>query len=36
MECFPKKKFFEKAQAFALYPTVDDTYFTIEELKEKN
>ena len=30
-----EEKFFEKAQAFALYPTVDDTYFTIEELKEK-
>ncbi len=28
-------KFFEKAQNFALYPTVDDTYFTFEELKEK-
>ena len=28
-------KFFEKAQAFALYPTVDGKYFTIEELKEK-
>jgi molecular chaperone HtpG len=30
-----EEKFFEKAQAFALYPTVDDAYFTIEELKEK-
>ena len=30
-----EEKFFEKAQAFALYPTVDDTYFTFEELKEK-
>jgi len=30
-----EEKFFEKAQAFALYPTVDHTYFTIEELKEK-
>ena len=30
-----EEKFFEKAQAFALFPTVDDTYFTIEELKEK-
>ena len=30
-----EEKFFEKAQAFALYPTVDGTYFTIEELKEK-
>jgi len=28
-------KFFEKAQKFALYPTVDGTYFTFEELKEK-
>ncbi|MFC2109493.1 molecular chaperone HtpG [Bacteroidota bacterium] len=28
-------KFYEKAQKFALLPTVDDTYFTIEELKEK-
>jgi len=28
-------KFFEKAQAFALFPTVDNTYFTIKELKEK-
>ena len=28
-------KFFEKAQTFALFPTVDNTYFTIEELKEK-
>jgi molecular chaperone HtpG len=28
-------KFYEKAGAFALYPTVDDTYFTLEELKEK-
>ena len=28
-------KFFEKAQKFALFPTVDDTYFTFEELKEK-
>ena len=26
-------KFFEKAQAFALFPTVDNTFFTIEELK---
>ncbi|MEZ4875906.1 MAG: molecular chaperone HtpG [Flavobacteriaceae bacterium] len=30
-----EEKFFEKAQAFALYPTVEDTYFTFEELKEK-
>jgi molecular chaperone HtpG len=28
-------KFFEKAQAIALFPTVDNTFFTIEELKEK-
>jgi molecular chaperone HtpG len=26
-------KFYEKAGAFTLYPTVDDTYFTLEELK---
>ncbi len=30
-----EEKFFEKAQAFALYPTVDNSYFTLEELKEK-
>tara|TARA_R110002073_G_scaffold40547_5_gene115007 strand:- start:114358 stop:116286 length:1929 start_codon:yes stop_codon:yes gene_type:complete len=28
-------KFFEKAQKFALYPTVDGSYFTFDELKEK-
>ncbi|MNQ45086.1 Chaperone protein HtpG [compost metagenome] len=28
-------KFYEKAGAFVLYPAVDDTYFTLEELKEK-
>jgi len=28
-------KFYEKAGAFTLYPTVDETYFTLEELKEK-
>ncbi|MBM1107931.1 molecular chaperone HtpG [Aurantibacter crassamenti] len=28
-------KFFEKAEKFALYPTVDGTFFTFEELKEK-
>jgi molecular chaperone HtpG len=28
-------KFFDKAKNFTLYPTVDDTYFTLEELKEK-
>ncbi len=28
-------KFYEKAGAFALYPTIDDQYFTLDELKEK-
>jgi molecular chaperone HtpG len=28
-------KFYEKAGAFVLYPTVDNKYFTLEELKEK-
>ena len=28
-------KFFEKADKFALYPTVDNTYFTFEELIER-
>jgi len=28
-------KFYEKAGAFTLYPTVDDHYFTLDELKEK-
>lgn len=28
-------KFFDKAGQFALYPTVDDQYFTLEELEEK-
>ena len=28
-------KFYEKAGAFVLYPTVENTYFTLEELKEK-
>jgi len=28
-------KFFEKAQKFALFPTVDGSYFTFEELQEK-
>lgn len=28
-------KFFDKAQDFALYPTVDNTYFTFSEFKEK-
>jgi molecular chaperone HtpG len=27
-------KFYEKADAFTLYPTVDDKYFTLDELKE--
>lgn len=30
-----EEKFFDKAQDFALYPTVDGTYFTLAELKEK-
>ena len=30
-----EEKFFEKAEKFALYPTVDDTYYTFEELQEK-
>ncbi|WP_395062038.1 molecular chaperone HtpG [Flavobacterium sp.] len=28
-------KFYEKAGDFVLYPTVDDTYYTLAELKEK-
>ena len=28
-------KFFEKAQAFALYPSVDNKYYTFEEFEEK-
>ncbi len=28
-------KFYEKAGSFVLYPTVDNTFFTLEELKEK-
>ncbi len=28
-------KFFEKAEKFALYPTVNDEYFTFEEMQEK-
>lgn len=28
-------KFYEKAQEFALYPTVDNAFYTFEELKEK-
>ena len=30
-----EEKFYEKAQKFALYPTVDAKYYTFEELKEK-
>ncbi len=30
-----EEKFFEKAQKFVLYPTVDGTYFTYDELVEK-
>jgi molecular chaperone HtpG len=30
-----EEKFFEKSKDFALYPTVDDTYYTFEELTEK-
>jgi molecular chaperone HtpG len=30
-----EEKFYEKAGAFVLYPTVDDTYFTLDEIKEK-
>lgn len=30
-----EEKFYEKAGAFALYPTVDGQYFTLEELKGK-
>ncbi len=30
-----EEKFFEKAEAFALYPTVDGTYYTYEELYNK-
>jgi|TARA_B110000914_G_scaffold175515_1_gene156797 molecular chaperone HtpG len=30
-----EEKFFDKAQKFALYPTVNEDYFTFEELKEK-
>ena len=29
-------KFFDKAKKFALYPTVSDSYFTFDELIEKN
>jgi molecular chaperone HtpG len=30
-----EEKFFEKAEGFALYPTVDGAYYTLEELREK-
>ena len=30
-----EEKFFEKADKFALYPTVDGKYYTFDELKEK-
>ncbi|WP_297704858.1 molecular chaperone HtpG [uncultured Eudoraea sp.] len=30
-----EEKFFEKADKFALYPTVDGAYYTFDELKEK-
>ncbi|CAI8398043.1 MAG: Chaperone protein HtpG [Formosa sp. Hel3_A1_48] len=30
-----EEKFFDKAEAFALYPTVDGTYFTYDELYNK-
>ncbi len=30
-----EEKFFEKAEKFALYPTVDGTYYTFEELEAK-
>ncbi|WP_461532975.1 molecular chaperone HtpG [Sinomicrobium sp.] len=30
-----EEKFFEKADKFALYPTVDDNFYTFEELQEK-
>jgi len=30
-----EEKFFDKADGFALYPTVDNSYFTFEELQEK-
>ena len=29
-----EEKFYEKSGAFVLYPTVDDKYYTLEELKE--
>lgn len=30
-----EEKFFEKSDKFALYPTVDNTYYTFKELEEK-
>src|SRR5690606_3504760 len=30
-----EEKFFEKADKFALYPTIDGAYYTFEELQEK-
>ena len=30
-----EEKFYEKSAAFVLYPTVDNAYYTLEELKEK-
>jgi molecular chaperone HtpG len=30
-----EEKFYKKAQDFALYPTVDGTYYTLSELKDK-
>ncbi|MDT0649045.1 molecular chaperone HtpG [Autumnicola edwardsiae] len=30
-----EEKFFDKAQSFALYPTVDNKFYTFEELEEK-
>lgn len=34
-ECFLSQNSMKKAGAFTLYPTVDNKYFTLEELKEK-
>ena len=30
-----EEKFFEKAESFVLYPSVDDTYYTYDELFNK-
>ena len=30
-----EEKFYDKAQKFALYPTVNDEFFTFQELKDK-